>query len=230
LQSSPPYSAAILAAGCAVLLVTATYATVRELGPFATENLSERSTVTATAMGMLEPALSLQSQTNFLYHCRVAMTSITGRVQPTTIRRAILDVCRDGSQQIVANSPGFSVAWYTGALVASFTGEQAAMREWLSQSYATGPFEQWIAELRVDLAEDHFAQLTPQLVELHLADLRMLLSGDPGRRFLAPRYINFPGLRGRVDTILAGMDASGASRFRNIVERLSVEKGRTNGR
>lgn len=229
-SSRPPYSAAILAAGCAILLVSATYASVRELGPFATESLSERVTVAAMASGMIEPALSLRSQINFLYHCRVAMTSITGRVQPTPVREAIMDACRGGSRAIVRGSPGFSVAWYTGALVASFDGDRTVMNEWLSRSYATGPFEQWIAELRADLAEDHFAELNSELIEWHLADLRMLLANDPGRRFLAPRYLNFPGLRGRVDAILAQMDAVGAHRFLNIVERLAVEKGRTNGR
>lgn len=228
--SSPPYSPAILTTGCAVLLIAAAYTATVEVGPFATDRLSERSTVSAMANGLLAPALSLQSQTDFLYHCRVAMTSLTGRAQPSSVRADILETCADGSQAIVEDEPGFSAAWHTGALAASFAGDAQTMNDWLSQSYRTGPAEQWIAELRVDLFEDNIAKLDSGLTDLHLADLRMLLSNDRGRRFLASRYLLFPALRQRIDEVLLRTSEPDARRFGNIVERLAVEKARSNGR
>lgn len=213
-----------------MLLVAAAYTARVEVGPFATDGLSERSTVSAMATGLLAPGLSLHSQTHFLYHCRVAMTSLTGRAQPSAVRDDILDICVEGSQAIVDAEPGFSAAWYTGALAASFAGDAQTMNSWLSQSYRTGPAEQWIAELRVDLVEDNFAKLEAGLTDLHLADLAMLLSNDRGRRFLASRYLVFPALHQRIDQLLALTSEPDARRFRNIVERLAVEKARSHGR
>lgn len=230
MSSSHSRSAAILVATSAALLLSAAYITMVEVGPFATERLSERATVRAMAAGIVAPGLSIQSQTDFLFHCRVAMTSLAGRAQPTAVREQILDACGDGSDAIVAAAPGFSAAWYTGALVASFTGEPEKLNQWLAQSYATGPFEQWIAELRVDLVEDNFAKLDADLVDRHLADLAIQLSNDRGRRFLASRYLAFPQLRERIDLLLTTASEPDARRFLNIVDRLRVEKERTHGR
>lgn len=229
-SSSHSYSAAILVTASAALLLSATYVAVVEVGPFATERLSERATVRAVADRIVAPGLSIQSQIDFLFHCRVAMTSLAGRAQPSAVREKILGTCGEGSDAIVAAAPGFSAAWYTGALVASFTGEPEKMNRWLDQSYATGPFEQWIAELRVDLVEDNFADLDADLVDRHLADLAILLSNDRGRRFLASRYLAFPQLRERIDLLLTTASEPDARRFLNIVERLRVEKERTHGR
>lgn len=230
MPSNAPHSSMILAAGSTVLLLCAIYVAKAELSPLVTQGLSERTTVRSMAAHMLSPGLSTQSRIDFLYHCRVALTSLTGRAQPSGVRRTLLETCSNASEAMVADTPGFSAAWYTIALVASFEHNSKRMNDALAKSYATGPFEQWIAELRVDLVTENIDKLDASLLDEHMQDLRNLLSNDRGRRLLAPRYLALPTLKPQVDGVLPQIEEPARRRFLNIVQRLLVEKGRTNGR
>jgi hypothetical protein len=225
-----PFSALIMTAGSLALLTLSAVIAVSEFGPFSSWGLSERATVRSMANGMLGPGISSQSQIDYLYNCRVALTSLTGRAQPSAVRATMLDHCEVAVQTMIEAAPDFSAAWYTAALIASFRDQPNRLNEALRRSYDTGPFEQWIAQLRVDLVEDTYSGVDEELRPLHQMDLANLLSNDPGRRFLAPRYLAFVDLHDRVDQALTTIDDAHARRFLNIAERLLREKDRSNGR
>ncbi len=206
------------------------YVSLREAPAFLSASWSERATLAALSTGMLEPAFSPQSQLSYFYSCRIALTSISGRAQPSATRHDIAAQCLANADRVAAASPDFAIAWYTGALAASITADWTGLNQRLRHAYRAGPFEQWIAELRIDLAEDNYAHLDPDLPDLHRADLRLLLSQDTGRRFLVPRYHALPGLRSHIDALLPELPPAGSTRFGNMVKRLAVDRSRTNGR
>ncbi|MEO8683575.1 MAG: hypothetical protein ABI414_01910 [Devosia sp.] len=220
----------IVLAGCTMLLLAGIRAASIEISPFLGSGSSEYAKVIGLASGQIGPGLSISSQLQFLFDCRVALASITGRAQPTATRQKVIATCVGASDRLVSQSPTFSAAWYTGALAMSFVPQRAGLNIRLRKSFETGPHELWIAELRTDLVLDNFDSLDADLIESSDADLLMLLGVDAGRQSLAPRYLSRPALQVRIDAQLARITAADRSRFQNIVERLDVERGRSNGR
>jgi hypothetical protein len=219
-----------LALGAGLLLIGGAYAAMREAPGFFSASWNERATLSALSTGMIEPAFSPQSQQSYFYACRIALTSISGRAQPSATRQNIAAQCLANADQVAAASPDLAIAWYTGALAASIAGDWPGMNQRLRQAYLTAPFEQWVAELRIDLAEDNYSHLDPDLEALHNTDLHLLLSQDTGRRFLAPRYYALAPLRSHIDALLPGMPEADSTRFHNMTQRLTVYRSRTNGR
>ena len=81
---------------------------------------------------------------------------------------------------ISATSPATSYAWFVKALAASETGDADSMNRALEQSRITGPFEEWIAEDRVELAERWYGNLTPSARAGHDEDLALLVRSQRG--------------------------------------------------
>lgn len=194
-------------------------------GPSATE----RQRVEGIARGEITPGISIESQLDFLFDCRIAMTSITGRAQPSTVRMAILDNCLVHSLALANQSPSFSAAWHTSAVASAMSRDWPSFRAYTEKSYLTGRNEQWIAEMRVDLISDYIPQLDDELLAAHRADLMLLLSHDSGRNYLASRYVALDTFRHQIDQILPDVAEPDARRFLNIVGRLTTLKQRQQG-
>jgi hypothetical protein len=214
---------ALLTTGALGLLLTigGAWAMRAELRPYLAERTGSTVRVLELANGTTATGLSILSQQQYLFDCRTAMTSIAGRTQPSNIRQALLGNCRNASDEIVTKSPSFSIAWLTGAIAAAEAEDWQGFNERLLRSQITGANEQWIAEVRVALAEDHFTQLSDDVLAWHQLDLKMLLGSERGTHSMAQRYLSEPQFRNRITAILAGMPAEDQKRFVNRLERLS---------
>lgn len=210
----------LLGAGVCTLAL-GLYASFGELAPFLNVAPTEVAKVQMLAAGLNQPALSIASQKLYLLDCRIAMTSIAGRLQPTVVRMAVIDHCRAGADGLAAVSPSFSDAWYTGALAAAMEQDWPGFSARLLRSYETGSHEQFTAELRVDLAEEYFDHIDDNLRERHQGDLELLGTIDFGRQFLARRFVASPASRPRIERALSTLDAFARERFAIWVQRLS---------
>ena len=220
----------LLAATGAFLVVAGLWGASQEAPPFFAEGWGERTVVTAMLSGTIHPAPSIQSQMGYLFNCQVALTSLSGRAQPTAARQQLAQKCLDGSDIITKSSPTFSAAWQMGALAAATLEDWPGMNWRLRQAYETGPNEQWLAERRIDLAQSQAGELDPDLPPYYDRDLTLLLLDDNGRRFLVPRYHALADIRARIDALLPRLPAENRTRFESLAGYLAVERSRTNGR
>jgi hypothetical protein len=181
----------------------------------------------AIAEGRLVPGPSIASQRLVLDSCAHAMTSVYGRMQPSDRRTAVYAGCSRLADEVTMASPTFSYAWFVGALAAERLGDHEAMNSKLISSQVTGPTEQWIAELRADLAERHLSDLTPEARRGHDRDLMMLVSSDRGVRSMARRYTRDPEFRARIVPLVEAMPMEQQHRFLRSIEAVA---GRAMGR
>ena len=174
----------------------------------------ERFDVLAT--GRIDVGLSSASHTLFLNNSYEAQTSVAARLQPA--RRALVAAnCLASADRISAEEPANSFAWYVASLSAAKAGDIPGMVRRLRVSQISGPSEQWIVELRVDLAEDHLAALSPDALAGHDGDLTLLAQSQRGVSSIAQRYVRQADFRERITALVEKLPAAQQQRFLDYV-------------
>ncbi len=149
--------------------------------------------------------LSTLSQRNLLAECHRAFTDVLNVnlvLAPAGERQAAAGRCLQWAGQATTETANFSFAWYVMALAAAEQGEWEQFNQALIRSRQSGPFEQWIAEYRVDLAESNYHKLTREALAEHDSDLAVLVASSQGVRSIADRYVADPRFRDRIANIL----------------------------
>lgn len=154
-----------------------------------------------------------------------APAALAVRYLDDATRNALAPTCLSVASSITSNAPAASYAWYVEALAHAAMGDSAAMNEALRRSQLTGANEQWIAERRVELAENHFDELEPSVLHRHEADLSMLVLSERGIASIAGRYATDMAFRDRIVAIVETLSADNQQRFLNQV-RSALSKSR----
>lgn len=196
-----------------------------ELRPFVAGGGERTARYSALANGETTSGISLFSQKLVIDGCLEALTSIYGRLQPTARRAAVQSHCAAEAQAITARAPSYSYAWYFRALAASLDEDFEAMNAHLLQSRAMGLNEQWVAELRVALAEDHYDRLDDANLRGNEADLFMLVNSRRGVRSIARRYLQRPDFRERITALVETLPQDRQAEFVANVRRSARELG-----
>ena len=173
----------------------------------------------ALAKGSQIIGMSTTSKRLVLDNCLDGVVAVHARTQPPEKRDRVAEECRSVVDEIVARTPAYSYAWYVGAVAASRLGDTKGVVDRLRQSQVTGPTEQWIAELRVGLAETYLADLPVDVRMQHDRDLALLVASDRGVRAIAARYVRDPDFRDRITTIVEQMPQRSQQRFLFNVQR-----------
>jgi hypothetical protein len=200
------FTSLLLAAGSA-------YALLAESGPylFAGSGLAQR--VEVLADGQLHPGLSRPAHDLVLDDCVAVASSLYGLALPTERRNAALATCDRAVAGFAAASPTYAYAYYVEALLAAERADPTVLNTALGASRALAPTEQWLAELRVKLAEDHLPQLEPTALAGHEADLALLVASQRGIRVIARRYAAVAGFRERITAIVETLPTEQQQRF-----------------
>lgn len=185
----------------------------REATPYFSGGIEDAERFASLAEKVPAPGLSIASERLVLDNCVRTISSLYGRLLPAARKAAVSGNCLQAADAIVKQSPSSSYAWYVGALSSGRIGDIAGMNARLLQSQETGPTEQWIAELRVPLAEDHLADLTPEVRARHDRDLRMLVATSRGIDSIADRYVRQADFRERITAIVEAMPEVDQRRF-----------------
>jgi len=203
----------LLSLGSLLLAFGSAYALLAESGPylFAGSGLAQRIEVLAD--GQLHPGLSRPAHDLVLDDCVAVASSLYGLAMATERRNAALETCSSAATGFAASSPTYAYAYYVEALLAAEGADAAALNAALNASRALAPTEQWLAELRVKLAEDHLAQITPAAIAGHEADLALLVASQRGIRVIARRYAALAGFRERITAIVETLPAEQQRRF-----------------
>lgn len=210
----------IFAAMGGFLLMMGGWASYQESLPYMRPRTSQSANVLALAAGA-SPGLSIQSQQLFLQDCRQALTSFASYAQPPSVRDRMIEGCLTLSDRIVESSPSFSIAWLTGALAATQLRDWDGANGRLVRSQITGPSQQWIAELRVELAAILQDRLSAPAISSLDEDLRLLLGSYEGIRTIAQFIVDQPEFRERVIAITETFPMDERLRINENISRLA---------
>lgn len=209
-----------------VFLVFSGWVAFVEVRPFLGGGTDQATRYQAQVNGSVQVGLSNFSQGLVLDDCLEAVTTIFGRLQPTHERMAVLGHCLTQTRKITRLAPTNSYAWFTQALISSFNGDAAELNSSLKNSRAMGQNEQWIAELRVELAEKERSELDAANLVGHDQDLRMLVGSSRGIRAIARRYLTQQDFKQRITDLVETLDEDLQRRF---VERVRAEARQQGG-
>lgn len=196
-----------------------------ELRPFLTGGQTREARFELIVTGGERPGISSYAQRLTLDNCLEAINSIYGRAQPSPRRQKALATCAELSAKIVTASPANAFAWFIGALAASGEGNVATMNDRLLHSRQTSPNEQWVAELRVELAENRLDDLDALNREGHELDLKLMTESYRGAQSIARRYINDVQFRERIVVLVETLPEATQARFVRNVRRAARELG-----
>lgn len=128
-------------------------------------------------------------------------------------RDALYLGCEEVAKNVRTQSPANGLAWLAAAYASLVNGNIPDFNTDLATSQFVTPTEQWIAEQRVQLAEDNLSSLDARALAAHDADLRMLVSGGIGLRSIAQRYMRDEAFRERLTHIVETMPPENQQRF-----------------
>lgn len=172
-------------------------------------------------------SLSLSGDQHLVDGCLQMLTSIAGRVLPSENRESLLANCDQMLAQITKYSARNSYAWFMRAFVAYERGDLAGFNFALVNSYRSGPTEQWIAELRFQLAENGYGLLLDDAKAGHLEDLALLVQSHRGIRTITSRYITEPSFRDHMINVVEDMPQDIQQRFIRVL-RAEVKRATMN--
>lgn len=207
------------------LLISSGIALVAEARPFfaAVGNRADR--FEAIYQDRIRIGFSQLSARVVLDSCTEATTSVYGRMQPVDRRNVVIANCIGQSNLISEAMPTNGLAWYVGAFLAAEQTDFDAMNSHLEHSYRTSPNEQWIAELRVKLAEKFFEQLDESYGDLHRRDLAMIVQNSRGIRNIAARWVRYPDFRERITEIVNELPEQSQAKFVRRVRAAAAALG-----
>lgn len=200
-----------------VLVSGGVYSAYIEVRSYFSGGMTPVESFAAVAANVQVAGLSIATNRLVVDNCYDALTSIYGIVQPTIKSRAVASNCLAQADAVTQAMPTHSFAWFVGALAALRLEDPSGFADRLRQSQLTGPREQWIAELRVGLAEDNFDLLPSDVRELNDRDLGLLVVSDRGIASIAQRYVRDEAFRERITSIVEQLSEHDQQRFVNSV-------------
>jgi hypothetical protein len=206
-----------LIAASSALFGVAAVAGYFEAAPFFSAGPTAQEQFVAWRDGRAVDGLSVSAHTVLMNSCLLALTSAYGRAQPTPERLQVARACAARATEETAANPSFAYGWYVLAMASSHTGDWGTMNRALGMAQSTASTEQWLAELRVALAEDNFDRLTPAILAQHERDLALLVRSRRGISSIAARYVANPGFRNRITDIVEQLDPSSQRAFIDAV-------------
>ena len=162
------------------------------------------------------PGLSLHTRQQALMDCAYTVQrlgSLEMRYQTDAFRSDLPDRCHKLALAAVSTMPTYSYGWLVAAMSAAASADWADVNDHLYRSQLTGRESQWIAEMRVTLAESHRAQLDERTRIGNDRDLQLLVRSQRGVGTIARRYISDPAFRDRITAIVETMPDDVQLRF-----------------
>lgn len=214
----------VLLAGMSLTILGA-WATLQELSPYIMGPQSGTDSILELRTGALKPGLAISTQRDYLLKCSSALSSYDLLRETEDQQRALTDACQATANAMAAGQGANSLAWLVSAQLAARRSDYAAMNLGLRNSYATAPYEQWLASLRFDLAESYLANLEPDVSASHVADIRLMATSNLARRRLVATYLNNESFKSRAIEIIQTLPDDQQRRFVQSVRQSASHRG-----
>ncbi|MBC2775876.1 hypothetical protein H6M51_23755 [Rhizobium sp. AQ_MP] len=212
-------SITLIAGVCAVLLSLVVL--VREFPVLGYGGQESLSTTVALAQDRLAPAYSFYGHKRLMSACIWGMTGVWQAVAPGGERVAHAQTCLDHALSYASHTTIDSLTWVVAARASYVLGDQEALNKYLDYARRAGPNEQWVAALRVSLAEDAMSLLDAENGENHRSDLTLMVMSRSGIAAIAGRYWSDEDFRERITSVVEQMSNDDKRRFISSVRRVS---------
>jgi len=200
-----------------LLLIGSAAASYQEILPYIVGGRDPESKKQFMAEAGPPVGLSLQAQRLVLDDCYQAVSSLIG-AEKTASGTQLAENCRQVAEDIIAQSPVFSYAWFALALTHSLDGVSDEFKTALAKSQETTANQWAMASLRLWLGYQHWADLGAPLQEQLGADIAVLATTGPGRNWLAQRYRENDAFR---EDVVASIEKTSPAIQRSFVRAIS---------
>lgn len=224
-RQGPAY--ALLAMVCVTLAVAGAFAMREEFSAYL------RTGSIVNRVKQVTPDMTIGLSTNSM---RAALGDCVGAMQrfkslemmyeAPESRASILENCLAIADEIAARAPSMSLAWFTGAFAAITLNDTVGFNDRMRRSQLTAPSEQWLVDMRVELAETHLSDLNAQALAAHEEDLKLMVRSAVGLRNVAKRWIRDDTFRTRIADIVENMPQETQQRFITNLQRAVRNAGR----
>lgn len=212
-------SITLVAGVCAVVL--SLVAIVREFPVLAYGGQQSLSTTVSIAQDRLHPAYSFYGQKRLMSACAQGMTGIWQTVAPSDQRLAFAEACLNHALKYASHTTIDSLTWVVAARSSYILGDYEALNRYLDYAWRSARNEQWVAALRVGLAEDAKSRLDANNTENHKSDLALMVMSSSGIAAIAGRYWSDEDFRERITSVVEQMSNEDQRRFVSSVKRAS---------
>lgn len=223
---SPLRHAFVTLLGGLVALALGVYAIAKELPVLTYGDQQSLSATTAIASGNLKPAFSFYGQKRLMAACMQGMTGLWAALAPPEQRKAHASNCLDYAKTYASHTVVEPLTWVVAARASYLLKDNSAMNEFLHHSWRTGRNEQWVAALRVALAEDAMNVLDMQSRRNHELDLALMVMSRSGIAAIAYRYWSDATFRERITNVVETLSEDDQRRFVSNVRRASSSQMR----
>ncbi len=189
------------------------YALIAESEPYLFAGSGFAQRIQSLADGKVHAGLSRPAHDLVLDDCVQIAGSLLGLSLRTDLRNAAIATCGTAASSFTDASPIYSYAYYVQALVAAERNDPNELNGDLTTSRAVAPTEQWLAELRVKLVEDHLSQIQSIDLAGHENDLALLVVSQRGIRVIARRYAAVESFRDRITAVVEKLPPEHQRRF-----------------
>lgn len=206
--------------GLSALLLSA-YAIAKELPVLAYGDQQSIDTTVALVRGDLQRAFSFYGQKRLMAACMQGMTGMWSVLATPEQRLAHAKNCLERALSFAEDTPVEALTWTVASRASLVIGDIEAMNRYLRYARNSAPNEQWVAGLRVNLAEDALATLSDSNRREHNSDLALMVLSRKGISAIAGRYWADEAFRERITAIVEQMPNEDQRRFVASVKRVT---------
>ncbi|TPW30906.1 hypothetical protein FJU08_09565 [Martelella alba] len=214
--------AALLGFVFAVLFSAATF--WREFEDILSPDASEPIYGTALLSGPLAFAPSSRSKKAVLQRCYNVLQRRSGYAATEEQVNQLAANCVQTAAAIDDVMPSMSFARFVGSYAAMIEGNVELSNALLSEAFALGPNEGWLANQRLWFVETYRDQMSQENLALEDKDIALLASTYNGSNMLARRYVANEAFRARAVDIVETLTQTEQRRFLTRVRVLAKEQ------
>lgn len=198
------------------------YAIAKEAPVLTYGDQQSLATTMAIVAGELGGGFSFYGQKRLMAACMQGMTGLWRTLASPEQRQAHARNCLGYALAYAEGTPVESFTWTVAAQASFILGDNEEMNRYLAFARRSAPNEQWLAGLRVNLAENARDILSESNRREHDQDLALMVMSRQGISSIAHRYWTDEPFRERITTIVERMPQEDQRRFVTSVRRATA--------
>jgi hypothetical protein len=171
------------------------------------------------ASGDIAPGFSHYGQKRLMAACMQGMTGMWALLATSEQRKSHAEHCLSYATTYTSHTSLEPLTWTVAARASFVLGDHQGLNTYLDYAWRAGRNEQWVAGLRVALAEEARPVLSESNQSNHRSDLALMVMSRSGIAAIADRYWSDIDFRERITAIVEQLPEAEQRRFVSSVRR-----------
>lgn len=180
---------------------------------------SSVSVASSIANGDVRPGFSHYGQKRLMAACMQGMTGMWAVLATSEQRVSHARNCLGLALSYTSHTYLEPLTWAVAARASFVLGDDEGMNQYLDYSWHAGRYEQWVAGLRVPLAEEARAVLNEPNKANQESDMALMVMSRSGIAAIADRYWSDLDFRQRITEVVEKLPEADQRRFVSSVRR-----------